>query len=84
MDYNVRALLPLVHDTFTSKNNISLTLDVPAADKRTDFVLTELAEQLDRPHSEKSATFRESNHGSGVCKEHNVPKSSILLAGTGV
>ena len=30
----------------------------------------------------------DSNHGSGVCKEHYayyyVPKSSILLAGTGV
>ena len=39
-------------------------------------------------HSGKSATIRESNHGSGVCKEHYawyyVPKSSILLAGTGV
>ena len=34
-------------------------------------------------HSGKSATIRESNQGSGVCKEH-VPKSSILLAGTGV
>ena len=38
-------------------------------------------------HSGKSATIRESNHGSGVCKEHYayyyVPKSSILLAGTG-
>ena len=36
----------------------------------------------------KSATIRESNHGSGVCKEHYaynyVPKSSILLARTGV
>ena len=31
---------------------------------------------------------RESNHGSGVCKEdcakYYVPKSSILLAGTGI
>ena len=39
-------------------------------------------------HSGKSATIRELNHGSGVCKEHYVysyvPKSSILLAGTGV
>ena len=39
-------------------------------------------------HSGKSATIRESNHGSGVCKEHYpsyyVSKSSILLAGTGV
>ena len=42
-------------------------------------------------HSGKSATLRESNHGSGVCKEHfayyyvhYVPKSSILLAGTRV
>ena len=39
-------------------------------------------------HLGKSATIRESNHGSGVCKEHHmsyyVPKSSILLAGTGV
>ena len=39
-------------------------------------------------HSGKSATIRESNHGSGVCKEHYAynykPKSSILLAGTGV
>ena len=38
--------------------------------------------------SGKSATIRKSNHGSGVCKEHYalyyVPKSSILLAGTGV
>ena len=38
--------------------------------------------------SGKSATIRESNHGSGVCKEHYayyyVPKSSILLSGTGV
>ena len=38
-------------------------------------------------HSGKSATIRESNHGSGVCKEHYtyyyVPKSSILFAGTG-
>ena len=38
--------------------------------------------------SGKSATLRELNHGSGVCKEHYalyyVPKSSILLAGTGV
>ena len=36
----------------------------------------------------KSATIWESNHGWGVCKEHYtyyyVPKSSILLAGTGV
>ena len=35
-----------------------------------------------------SAIIRESNDGSGVCKEHYtlyyVPKSSILLAGTGV
>ena len=30
-------------------------------------------------HSGKSATIRESNHGSGVCKEH-CTKSSILLA----
>ena len=40
-------------------------------------------------HSGKSAIIGESNHGSGViCKEHYayyyVPKSSILLAGTGV
>ena len=39
-------------------------------------------------HSGKSATIRESNHGSSVCKEHqayyHVPKSSIMLAGTGV
>ena len=39
-------------------------------------------------HLGKSATFRESNQGSGVCKEHcawyYVPKSSILLAGTGI
>ena len=39
-------------------------------------------------HSGKSATIRESNHGSGVCKEHyvsyHVSKSSILSAGTGV
>ena len=39
-------------------------------------------------HSGKSATIRESYHGSGVCKEHHalyyVPKSSILLAGTDV
>ena len=40
--------------------------------------------------SGKSSTNRESNHGSGVCKEHYaymlyyVPKSSILLAATGV
>ena len=38
--------------------------------------------------SGKPVTIRESNHGSGVCKEHYVkyyvPKSSILLAGTGV
>ena len=42
----------------------------------------------DPHHSGKSATNRESNHGSGVCKEHYalyyVPKHSILLAGTGV
>ena len=35
-----------------------------------------------------SVTIRESNHASGVYKEHcakyYVPKSSILLAGTGV
>ena len=30
-----------------------------------------------------SATIRESNHGSGVCKEHYVPKSSILFARNG-
>ena len=41
-------------------------------------------------HSGKSATIRESNHGSGVhvCKKHYayyyVPKSPILLARTGV
>ena len=39
-------------------------------------------------HSGNSATIRESNHGSGVCKKHYalyyVPKSSILLAGTGI
>ena len=39
-------------------------------------------------HSGKSVTIRESNHASGVYKEHYakyyVPKSSILLAGTGV
>ena len=39
-------------------------------------------------HPGKCATTRESNHGSGVCKEHYakyyVPKSSILLAETGV
>ena len=39
-------------------------------------------------HSGKSATIRELNHSLGVCKEHcakyNVPKSSILLARTGV
>ena len=33
-------------------------------------------------HSVKSVTIRESNHGSGVCREHYalyyVPKSSIL------
>ena len=38
--------------------------------------------------SGKSVTIRESNHDSGVYKEHNAwnyePKSSILLAGTGV
>ena len=38
--------------------------------------------------SGKSATIRESNHGSGVCKEHYtkyyVPKSSILLARTDI
>ena len=41
-----------------------------------------------RLHSGKSATIRESNHGSGVSKEHYakhyVPKCSILLAGTGI
>ena len=57
LDYNVGALLPPVHDTFTSKTNIPLTLDVPAADKWTGSVLTELEEQLGRPHSGKSATF---------------------------
>ena len=39
-------------------------------------------------HSGKSLTIPESNHASGVYKEHYtlyyVPKSSILLAGTGV
>ena len=39
-------------------------------------------------HSGKSAIIRESNHVSGVCEEHYaqyyVPKSSILLAGTGI
>ena len=39
------------------------------------------------PHSGKSATIRESNQGSGVCKEHYVlyyvPKSSILFNGNG-
>ena len=39
-------------------------------------------------HYGKSATIPESNHGSGVCKEHyaecHVPKHSTLLAGTGV
>ena len=39
-------------------------------------------------HSGKSAIIQESNHGSGVFKEpygwYYVPKSSILLAGTGV
>ena len=38
-------------------------------------------------HSWKSATIRETNHGSGVCKEYYAyyePKSSILLARTGV
>ena len=39
-------------------------------------------------HSGKSAIIRESNHDSGVCKRHYgqyyVPKSAILLAGTGV
>ena len=39
-------------------------------------------------HLGRSATIGESNPGSGVCKEHYswyyVPKSSILLAGTGV
>ena len=43
---------------------------------------------MGRSHSGKSATIQESNHGSGVCKEHYtqhyVPKSSILLAATGV
>ena len=38
-------------------------------------------------HSGKSFTIRESNHGSGVCKEYYakyyVPKSSILFAGNG-
>ena len=34
-------------------------------------------------HLRMSATVRESNHGSGVCKEHYT-KSSILVAGTGV
>ena len=42
----------------------------------------------EKPHSGKSATIRESNHDSGVCKVHYalyyVPKISILLAGTGV
>ena len=37
-----------------------------------------------KTHSGKSATNRESNHGSGVCKElylkKYVPKISILLA----
>ena len=37
-------------------------------------------------HSGKSATIRESNHGSGVCKEHYVlyyaPNGFILLAWT--
>ena len=37
---------------------------------------------------ENSTTIPESNHGLGVCKEHYalcyVPKSSILLAGTGL
>ena len=39
-------------------------------------------------HSGKFATIRESNPGSGVCKEHCAkyyePKNSNLLAGTGV
>ena len=36
-------------------------------------------------HLRKSDTIQESNHGSGVCKEHYyVQKSSILLAGTGL
>ena len=37
-------------------------------------------------HSGKPASIRDSNHGSGVCKEHYVwcyvPKSPILLAET--
>ena len=39
-------------------------------------------------HSEKSVTIRVSNHACGVYKEHYayyyVPKSSVLIAGTGV
>ena len=39
-------------------------------------------------HSGKFATIRESNHGSGACKElyaqYYVPKSSISLARTSV
>ena len=39
-------------------------------------------------HSGKSTTIQELNHDLGVCNEHYayhyVPKSSILLAGTGV
>ena len=39
-------------------------------------------------HSKKSSTIRELKHGLGVCKEHYaeyyVPKSSILLVGTGI
>ena len=35
-------------------------------------------------HLGKSATIRESNHGLGLCKELYVPKSSLLIAGTGL
>ena len=44
----------------------------PAKNIRYSGVWTELCSQstLYDPHSGKSATIRESNHGSGVCKEH--------------
>ena len=51
------------------------------------LVLAFTASITSSKHSGKSATNRESNHGSGVCKEHYalyyVPKTSILFARTG-
>ena len=86
-------LFPLNEIDLKLNKTISFFLSIEKIEQRsfTEMIIDSLGVYLQytlNSRLKKSATNRESNHGSGVCKEHNtwyyVTKSSILSAGTGV